>query len=401
MDALDQTSWRGDTLRPWLAESFLPFWAEHSFDDPNGGFHDRLSLDFEVMPVGYKRLRVQARQIFVFSKAYQLGLFPQGRDLAQQGVAFCLEHGWARNEGGWVFKVSRDGQRVVDGTRDLYCQAFMIFALSSYYEATADEAVLEWIDRTVNFVEEYMRDYVHGGYQNVFPGAAQGSQSFPRLQNPHMHLTEAMLVAARATGRSDYLTRAGELVELFFAKFLQTEQGLCGVVEYFDETLKPLASAEGARSEPGHLFEWVWIVQLYRKLTGEEGLSSKLRDVLNEGLVRGIDDRPGYVTACFDEVALSGEVLKREKRLWPQTETLKALCAGFEATQGAEKAEYGARAQRQLSMMMKVYRVGLTTPAFHEHLDEHGKVLTDYYPISSLYHLFLSFSEYLRVFPEE
>lgn len=401
MDALDQTRWSGETLRPWLTGSFLPFWAEHSFDASNGGFHDRLSLDFEVMPVGYKRLRVQARQIFVFSKAYQLGLFPHGRELAQQGVAFCLEHGWAADEGGWVFKVSPDGQRVVDGTRDLYCQAFMIFALSSYYEATADAAVLEWIERTVNFVEEHMRDYVHGGYQNVFPVVAQGPLSFPRLQNPHMHLTEAMLVAARATGRSDYLDRAGELVELFFAKFLQTDQGLCGVVEYFDETLKPLVGDEGARSEPGHLFEWVWIVQLYRKMRGELELSPELRAVLNEGFVRGVDDRPGYVTACFDEVALSGEVLRREKRLWPQTEALKAWCVGFEGTQGAEKAEYGARAQLQLNMMMEVYRVGLTAPAFHEHLDEKGNVLTDYYPVSSLYHLFLSFSEYLRVFPEE
>lgn len=401
MDALDQTDWSGETLRPWLAESFLPFWAEHSFDAHNGGFHDRLSLDFEVMPVGYKRLRVQARQIFVFSKAHQLGLFPQGRELAQRGVAFCLEHGWARNEGGWVFKVSPDGQRVVDGTRDLYCQAFMIFALASYYEATGDEVVLEWIERTVIFIEEYMRDYVHGGYQNVFPVETHGSQSYPRLQNPHMHLTEALLVAARATGRPDYLDRAGELVELFFAKFLQTEQGLCGVVEYFDETLKPLTGDEGARSEPGHLFEWVWIVQLYRKMTGEEGLAPEFRDVLNEGLVRGIDNRLDYLTACFDEVALSGRVLVPKKRLWPQTETLKALCAGFEGTRGAEKVEYGARAQRQLNMIMGAYRAGLTAPAFHEHLDEQGKVLTDYYPVSSLYHLFLGFSEYLRVFSDE
>lgn len=401
MDALDQANVSGETLRTWLANSFLPFWAEHSFDARCGGFHDRLSLDFGVMPVGYKRLRVQARQIFVFSHAYQLGLFPAGRDLAERGVAFCLEHGWAENEGGWVFKVSLDGQSVVDGTRDLYCQAFMIFALASYYEATGDASVLEWIERTVIFIEEYMRDYVHGGYQNVFPVVAHDLQSFPRLQNPHMHLTEALLVAARATGKSEYLDRAGELVELFFAKFLKTEYGLCGVVEYFDETLCPLDGKAGERCEPGHLFEWIWIVQLYRSLTGKEGLTPELQRVLDEGLLRGLDDRPDYLAACFDEVSLTGAVLSQKKRLWPQTEMLKVLCAAYEGTHGGAKADYRVRAHRQLSIMMGAYQEGLTAPVFHEHLDERGQVLTDYYPVSSLYHLFLSFSEYLRVFAKD
>lgn len=401
MVALDQSHLTGEALRTWLAQSFLPFWAEHSFDASCGGFHDRLTLDFEVMPVGYKRLRVQARQIFVFSHAYKLGLYPEGLELAQRGVAFCLAHGWAADEGGWVFKVSPDGRTVVEGTRDLYCQAFMIFALASYYEASGDQAVLEWIERTVTFVEKHMQDAVHGGYQNVFPVVAGGAQSFPRLQNPHMHLTEALLVAARATGRSDYLRKAGALVDLFFAKFLKTDDGLCGVVEYFDEALMPLAGEAGARSEPGHLFEWIWIVQLYQKLMGKPGLSFELQQVLDEGLGRGLDQRPGTVAACFDEVSLSGEVLKSNKRLWPQTEALKSLCAGYEGTQGTVKAEYGARAQGQVAMMMEVYRAGLDVPAFHEHLDAQGRVLTNYYPISSLYHLFLCFSEYLRVFSQD
>ncbi|MBV1887011.1 MAG: AGE family epimerase/isomerase [Parvibaculaceae bacterium] len=401
MIALDQTNLSEDALRTWLSQSFLPFWAEHSFDVSCGGFHDRLNLDFDVMPVGYKRLRVQARQIFVFSHAHQLGLFPSGLELAQRGVAFCLEHGWASDKGGWVFKVSPDGRQVIDGTRDLYCQAFMIFALASYYEASGDEAVLEWIERTVVFIEEYMQDYVHGGYQNLFPVVADDPQSFPRLQNPHMHLTEALLVAARATGKPAYLDRAGELVELFFTKFLKVDKGACGVVEYFDKTLSPLKGEAGVRSEPGHLFEWVWIVQLYRKLTGEEEFASALQQVLDEGLLRGMDDRPDYLAASFDEVSLMGEVLKSAKRLWPQTEALKSLCAAVEGTKGAQKADYRVRAQRQLGMMIGAYRKGLTAPVFHEHLDEQGKVLTNYYPVSSLYHLFLSFSEYLRVIPED
>ena len=97
----------------------------------------------------YKRVRVQARQIFVFSCAHGLG-WPGALEAASDGYEFLTRHA-RRADGGWVRLLGRDGE-VLDPTADLYDLAFVVFALAWYARATGSaEAIgqahdtLAWI----------------------------------------------------------------------------------------------------------------------------------------------------------------------------------------------------------------------------------------------------------------
>ena len=61
------------TLRKLMIEHTLPLWAGRGWDAQRGGFVDRLGADGESDREAPRRLRVQARQIYCFARAAQLG----------------------------------------------------------------------------------------------------------------------------------------------------------------------------------------------------------------------------------------------------------------------------------------------------------------------------------------
>ena len=87
----------------------------------------------------------------------------------------------------------------------------------------------------------------------------------PRRQNPHMHLLEALLALHAATGEKNWLRRAGALVDLFKRRFSDPQTG--ALIEFFAEDWSPRPGDEGRLREPGHQFEWVWLLYEYIALT--------------------------------------------------------------------------------------------------------------------------------------
>ena len=147
---------------------------------------EQLTLDGEPDLTVPKRMRVQARQIYVYSHGAMLGWRGPALETARVGFDFLTRHYW-HEEGGWMFAVSRDGQPL-EPRREAYEQAFGVMALAWYYRASGEEQALAWVDRTLEFLDTRLGDAVYGGYREALP------DSLPRRQNPHMHLLEALLV---------------------------------------------------------------------------------------------------------------------------------------------------------------------------------------------------------------
>src|SRR3546814_15134430 len=61
-------------LRSWASDILLPFWVTAGFDARHGAFVEKFAADGAPSREDYTRVRVQARQIFVFSHAAASGL---------------------------------------------------------------------------------------------------------------------------------------------------------------------------------------------------------------------------------------------------------------------------------------------------------------------------------------
>jgi mannose/cellobiose epimerase-like protein (N-acyl-D-glucosamine 2-epimerase family) len=374
-----------ERVRAWLADTALPFWAGAGVDGTQG-FAERLRWDGSPDLGAPKRLRVQARQVYVFSHAHMLGLMPGADRVAGQGYEFVTRHGFPDGiAGGAVHALSRDGQ-VVDARRDTYDHAFLLFAWSWFHRATgrADvrEAVLALGDATWALLR-------HPGGEGflVDDRSSDGRGSDELHQNPHMHLFEAVLAAWEATGEPVFRDRARELFELFRDRLFDRERGV--ILEYRDARWNPAPGARGALVEPGHHMEWVWLLAWYARVMAKP-LADEARRLHAFATRHG---RPGGGVLLCDELEADGRVRSAATRSWPQTEALKAEVALAEA----DGRPLPPLADDIVAALFDTY-LGRPVPGgWIDWVDGGGRPLVERIPASTFYHLFLGFAEYLRV----
>ncbi len=358
-----------------MFEDALPFWARVGHDDAVGGAREHLHLDGSRADPGFTRMRVQARQIYCFSHAALLGWTP-GERLARAGYRFITQVG-ERADGGWVRRLTPDGRRVIDGAVDLYDQAFVLFALAWYARMTREDAPLERARRTLDWIATHMAAPPLG-FHNVVP-----PETGPRQQNPHMHLLEAALALFQTSGEPIWRDLADRLVELFRRHLFDHETGTLG--EFFDERWRPGSGAAGSHREPGHHFEWVWLLGEYQRLTGND-MDRERAPLYRFAVEHGTDPATGLV---FDTVGRDGAPRARSVRLWPQTEALKAHVSL--ARRGGDHAA-AARIAPTVRALGERFLAVCPPGAWIDHFAADGTPIADRIPTSSFYHLFMGYA---------
>lgn len=358
-------------MESWMRDQALPLWATAGFDGRAGRFEEGLRFDGtprQEMPI---RLLVQARQIFVFSLAQRQRWHSGAAALAERAFgSMCRDYYRRDGRDGWVFSIARDGT-VVDATRDLYAHAFVLLAIAAHVQATGNREELTLAHETLVFLDREMTAPWGGGYAEASPW-----REGPRRQNPHMHLFEALLALWECSRDRRFLERAASLFELFLAKFFQAGQGV--LFENFDDALRPVPG-NGAIVEPGHHFEWCWLLRRY-ETQADDGRVGAVVERLYDNAGRAGFDADGLIV---DEVHPDGTILKPSRRLWPMTEAIKSDLA--EARRGRTGS-----AERAVELTRALYRRFLA-PApnggWVDRLGPDGSPLVDFMPATSLYHL--------------
>lgn len=364
-----------EAARTWLFEAALPFWAARGVDRIDGGFYEELDRHGRPTHCVFKRVRVICRQIYVFSHGALMGWGP-GADVSEWGYKYLVTQARLR-EGGWARKLSRLGA-VVDATIDLYEQAFVIFAMAWRYRLSADPEARAHAVETLGFIRTHMRA-PNGGFWHTLPLTGF------RQQNPHMHLAEACLVGFEATGEEIFLDTAREIVQLFATRFFDPRT----LGERFDQTWTRIG---GGGVEPGHHFEWTWILAHYQRLTGESVASIASRSA--EFAERfGVDP---MTHAVYDLLNEDGTPARKSSRIWPNTERIKAALALFELDGRDPRGALASSCDLIFGRYFANNLPGLWTDQF----DAFGKPLITTTPASCVYHLFLAFSEMLRLEPQ-
>lgn len=364
--------------RHWLFEQALPLWWERGFDRASGCFHEQLLAD--GTPDGSpRRVRVQARQTSVYALAGQLGWQGPWRDAAEAGVDVLL-HKAIRADGGTRHLLGADGSPL-DERRDLYDLAFVVFALAEAARAL----------RTPELVVEAKKllAWINANWSHPSGGYEQGevTPARPRRQNPHMHLFEALLALHEATGEREYLEEAAQFAQLLESKLYNHTYKL--LPEYFADDWSPMKGPLGAVVEPGHDFEWSWLLHRYTVLGG--GDFSKLSaNLLRHSEIRCVDAETGVV---WDQVFTDDRPPIRTSRLWTNTERLKAHLVHFERTgdSAAEKA-----ANEAFALIMRYCDVPLRG-LWRDKLLANGAFADGPTPASILYHLIYAMAELIRV----
>jgi mannose-6-phosphate isomerase len=372
MDAIKHA---GDRASAWLSGAALPLWGGAGVDE-TGAFHERLNFDGTPDLISNRRMRVQARQVYVFSEAAVRGWWMPARGVAERGFEALVRDCWRPDgEPGFLHTMTPD-RRPLDLKRDTYDHAFGLFASAWYYKATGDARALQMAHEILDLLDARMADPVNGGFVEGLPAA------LPRRSDPHMHLLEACLEWTAATGEARFLDTARQMVGLFKARFFDPQTGTLG--EYFNADLTPADGSGGQVMAPGHHFEWSWLLD-WAERSGTPSARAE-GDVLYDMAMRHGLDAGGL---AIDECDRSGRQVRKSRRAWPQTELIKAHLT--QAQRGvAGKAEAAAKVTTDF---LDSYLATDIPGLWMDQYDEAGRGVTDAAPASTLYHVVVAFRE--------
>lgn len=140
--------------------------------------------------------------------------------------------------------------------------------------------------------------------------------------------------------------------------------------------------------EPGHQFEWAWLLVRWGSLRGNEEAIRKAKRLFEIGEQHGICPRRKVaVMSLYDDFSMRDGLA----RLWPQTEWLKAAVRLASVTDGEERQRYlasGLSAIGALQPFLDTPVKGLwfdKWPADRPMLDEPAPASTFYHIVCAIY----------------
>ncbi|MEO0637845.1 MAG: AGE family epimerase/isomerase [Pseudomonadota bacterium] len=307
----------------WLYSDAYPLWAKAGVGADVGVFEH---LDLKGSPVfpEHLRFRVVPRQIYCFSKWLLKLKRDDSEDLLISELEtslrtlldYMISTGW-RSQGGWVHRFDA-ARKVSDDRADTYDHCFVLLALASLHEATLWPEARQWADRTLAYMDDALADVASGGYFE------DDLRSVPRRANPHMHFLEAMLAWHTVTGEQQFLDRADVIVDMFYRHFFDPQTGT--VREFFDESWAVVLEGKGALAEPGHHYEWGWLLLMFDKLRPDPKHFRHALSLYTFARAYGHNLTTGAVLDFVPADAGTGDdapAAANSCRCWPVTEAIK------------------------------------------------------------------------------
>lgn len=377
------------TAREWTSKA-IPSLISTARDHRHGGYVERFDWSGTPLDPGFKRTRVTGRQTYVFSHA-AIGGLPGAHEAASHGAAF-LKGRCLRTDHQFASRLSTSGT-VLDATADLYDIAFGLFALAWWHKLSGDAQAVDIAEASLAQICDTMRSPSGRGF------VAREGDSGRHEQNPHMHLLEAAIFLSAFTGSRKARMLAEELFDLAKTSLYDPTTGT--LAEFFDAEWRPDANSGAIRVEPGHHYEWVWLLCRYGQLAGDREAFDIADRLFAFAQAHGHDPATGLIRDAVDP---NGKVLASDLRIWPNTEYLKAQVAmreRFGEGPGFDDTALTANLVRIFQHFLTPRATGaaahLLDGLWIDYLEDPSlEPKCDHVPASTMYHIMFGFAEVLR-----
>ncbi|MGN0339266.1 MAG: AGE family epimerase/isomerase [Lachnospira sp.] len=319
-----------------LCNDIIPFWNKMR-DNDNGGFYGYTDCKGVADRESVKGVILNSRILWFYSSAYQLLKKPELLDNAEHAFSFLEDCCLDKTHGGVYWSVSFDGMPY-DETKHTYNQAFAIYALSAYYQASGNERALDIAYSLYNIIEEKCRD--KDGYLEAFnrefnpvsnDKLSENGVLAERTMNTLLHVLESYTELYRADNSEKVGNNIKEIMQIFRTYVYNPEKKSCNV--FFDMNYKSLINLESF----GHDIEASWLIDRGLSVLGDTGCSKDMLPVINglaEGAyLHGIDRVYHAMNNECENGCVDGK-----KVWWVQAEAVTGFFNAYE--NNPEKVEY-------------------------------------------------------------
>ena len=348
----------------------VPLWQGPGWNAELALPYEALSPEHRPLPPQRYRAMACARQLYVFSSLIGDPAFPAAAERAADLFRSLQSRFHDAEYGGWFYSIDPHGAPL-DTRKDLYTHAFIIFACAHYWAKVREPIVESALNAALQVVAERFSDG-KGLYEANLDQDWSSLNTGP-LQNPLMHLAEAFL--ATLSVRDDAAVQAAllGLADGMQLRFIEPVHNV--MLE------KPRGAVDNW-FEPGHQFEWLFLLES-SPLLRDSALHASLDRAFDFAEQVGVDPQSGAVCGML---APDGTLRDGTQRIWAQAEYLRALTL---------RPNNVPRLQRQLQALQQQF---LHVGGWYECRDGEGKVSREDMPSTTPYHLATCYSGLAQFF---
>jgi cellobiose epimerase len=330
----DELSQYASRFEQELHNNILAYWIRYAVEKEGDGFYGAVDLLGNPVPGAPKSCVLNARILWTFAAAAKESGNPLYGIIADRAFNVLNRYFADAQYGGYFMSISA-GNQPLDDIKHTYAQAFVLYALSKYYEFRPSVELMDQITAYFYFLEEKTKDPGNIGYFEAFTRDWQiystnrmSDNNEPRSMNTHLHILEAYAAFYNICKESLVAQRLRELLELFLDKIIRPV-GHLGI--FFDEAFNEAEASKGTCSF-GHDIEASWLLWEAAEILNDKNIIERMRP-LSVKMLDSVDrvgiDKDG---GLFLESTRFGSHLRTNKHWWPQAETLVALMNGFQLT---------------------------------------------------------------------
>jgi len=175
------------------------WWLTHTVDHELGGFYGEVNSDNTPVKTANKGIVLNTRILWFFSEVALVTNSAEYRQAAKRAYEYIVHYFFDKEYGGVYWEVNPQGN-VSNTKKQVYAQAFTIYALTAYYQLTQDQSALTSVLDCFDLLESKTIDRDHEGYLEAFTREwgviddarlSEKDLNFPKSQNTHLHILEA------------------------------------------------------------------------------------------------------------------------------------------------------------------------------------------------------------------
>lgn len=304
-------------------KNILNYWLNHTVDEVNGGFWGKIDNDNHVTPDASKGSVLNARILWSFSAAYNHNpdeAYLQAATRAYDYIKVCFVDD---EFGGVYWSVDYKGDKL-DTKKQVYANAFAIYALSEYYLASKLETVKEEAISLYHLLVDKSYDQDKTGYLEAFTRDWQPlgdlrlsakDANEKKTMNTHLHVLEAYTNLYRIWPNDGLKQQIETLINNFFDHFIDAGAG--HLVLFFDEDWNRRSDTISY----GHDIEATWLLLEAAETIGNQEMIAKIDGVciaIAEATIQGLDTDG----SLWYEYEPAEDHLVKEKHWWVQAEAM-------------------------------------------------------------------------------
>jgi len=313
-------------IKTHLTDCIIPFWKKLR-DDEFGGYYGYMDFDMNLDKKAVKGCILNSRITWFFANAYMLLKDESLLDEAKHGFAFLKEKCWDKENGGIFWSMKYDGTPE-ETIKHTYNQAFAVYALSSYYEASGDKEALDMAYQLFDLIEKRCMDDL--GYKEAFDLKFQEIENdklsengviAEKTMNTLLHVFEGYTELYRVDKNPKVKARLEWIMDTFADKMYNPELHRQEV--FFDREYNSIIDLHSY----GHDIETAWLIDRGVEVIGQQKYADKMTPITKD------------LTAQIYKVAFDGHSLHNEcekgvvntsRIWWVQAETVVGFLNGYQ-----------------------------------------------------------------------